>query len=86
MNIMESDHETGIVVLCAIRYCIGRRTYMPGLLTDWVRRHWGKLSEKDRALILRDVQEVCDRPETLGDDCDRNTWTSFRDWMITNND
>ena len=23
------------VLICAVRYSLGRRTYMPGLVTDW---------------------------------------------------
>lgn len=79
------DAETGAIVLCAVRYCLGRQTYMPGLVTDWVRRHWGELPVKDRALILRDVEEAVEWHKSdrlsLGHDCDVQTWTSFLAWM-----
>lgn len=82
---MESDAETGLIVLCAIRYAIGRRTYMPSTVVSWVKRHWRAIAPKDRALILRDVTEACDRHsiggDYLGDACDVATWMEFKQWM-----
>lgn len=84
---MEEDQDTGAIVLCAVRYCFGRRTYMPSLVIDWTKRHWGKLSLNDRRRIFRDVKEEIERAEQLndlsllGDNCDITTWMNFRKWM-----
>lgn len=40
---MEFDRDTGLVAVCAIRYCMGRMTYMPSTIVDWVKKYWVKL-------------------------------------------
>lgn len=82
---MESDSDTGLIVLCAVRYAIGRRTYMPSTVVNWIKRNWAAIAPKDRTLILRDVTEECDRymrgGDNLGDRCDVATWMEFKKWM-----
>ncbi|MHC5897563.1 hypothetical protein [Nostoc sp.] len=78
---MESDSDTGAIVICALRYCFGRRTYMPSLVVDWTKRHWLSLSKKDQAVIVRDVEEAFTSHRSLGDSCDIETWTAFRVWL-----
>lgn len=83
---MEEDVDTGAIALCALRYCIGRRTYMPSLVVDWVKRHWGAFPESDKNVILRDVQQEVNSGRDLGDDCDYRTWTDFLKWISAQKD
>ncbi len=77
---MENDPDTGALAICALRYCVGRRTYMPGLITDWVKRHWSKLSANDQNVIRNDIQSAIASRE-LGHACDIETWNSFWEWI-----
>lgn len=71
----------GAVLNCAVRYCIGRMTYMPGLVTDWIMQHChGLLTEKTLFVMKRDIDEARAR-EGLGMDCDVRTWLKFREWL-----
>ena len=71
----------GAVLNCAVRYCIGRRTYMPGLVTDWIRKHChGILTGKTLDVMRRDIDEAA-AWDGLGDSCDVVTWMSFRAWL-----
>lgn len=81
MSSIESDHETGAVVICALRYCLGRRTYMPSIVVDWTKRHWAKLAANDQNVIRRDLDEAIASQRYLGDDCDIETWLSFHQWL-----
>ena len=83
---MEKDVDTGAIAVCALRYCIGRRTYMPSLVVDWVKRHWVVFSENDKNVILRDLQQEVDSGRNLGDDCDIKTWTDFLKWISAQKD
>lgn len=82
---MASDHDTWFMVLVAIRYCIGRRSYAPGLATEWVKRYWNLIPLSSKHLLLRDVSEEVSREKNtkgwLGDDCDRATWVNFEEWL-----
>jgi hypothetical protein len=73
----------GAVLNCAVRYCIGRRTYMPGLVTDWIMNHChGILNQKTIGVMKRDIDEARTRPfDGLGDNCDIITWLKFREWL-----
>ena len=71
----------GAVLNCAVRYCIGRMTYMPGLVTDWIMQHCGGLlTAKTLGVMKRDIDEAAAR-NGLGMDCDIITWMKFRDWL-----
>ena len=82
IKIMPDDMDFfGGVLNCAIRYCIGRESYMPGLVTDWIRQYCdGLLTEKTIAVMERDIDEAA-RHEGLGMDCDVRTWMKFREWL-----
>lgn len=68
------------VLICALRYCMGRETYMPELVTGWIMRHMhGKLSNKTLSVMKRDIDET--PVERRGMDCDRETWARFRYWL-----
>lgn len=51
-HITLSSEEFGALVVCAIRYCEGRQTYMPGLIRDIVRPHLAQLDDKDIGVLL----------------------------------
>lgn len=80
---MESDSDTGFIILAAIRYAIGRRTYAPELITEWVKRYWHLISPSDRVLIQKTVTEAFEEDRDFGDDCDIETWKKFKDFVST---
>lgn len=49
----DSDHIT--IVVCAVRYAMGRRTYMTKLVIDYVQRHWDEFGDKDKRMIKSEV-------------------------------
>lgn len=56
------DNWSGFMVCCAVRYCLGRASYAPGVATDWCRGNWHRLSGQDKHIIVRDViQWLADR-------------------------
>ena len=75
------------IAICAVRYALGRRTYMPGLVTDWVMANFARRIPKGTAeIMLRDIQEQREMGErakydSLGDTCDVRTWEKFEAWL-----
>ena len=77
-----------LMALCAVRYCLGRMTYIVGYCADWLIEQWSHLSPSARALIQRDVEEEFERDDAarergaqfnpLGWDCDRAEWGRVR--------
>lgn len=82
MEIMPEDIDFfGAVLNCAVRYSLGRASYMPGLVTDWIMQHcdW-LLTEKTLFVMKRDIDEARAH-DGLGMDCDVLTWLKFREWL-----
>ncbi|BAS59882.1 hypothetical protein LBWT_A0520 (plasmid) [Leptolyngbya boryana IAM M-101] len=82
-----SDPDFGATVVCALRYCMGRKTYMPSTIVAFAKRHWQFISENDRVDIAKDIHYAFKQAEKSGDyssigmDCDIRLWSEFRDWI-----
>lgn len=86
--------DLGALMICAVRYAIGRETYMPSLVQGFIMRYSQAVTENVKSVILRDIEEN-DRITThdlgdgkkmtidhLGDTkIDRPGWIKFRDWL-----
>lgn len=71
-----SQEDFGTLCICALRYCHGRRTYMPDLVQSIVKAHFKDLSDKDLSVISRDEQYQADA-NLWGDPCDKDEWLKF---------
>lgn len=88
------DEDLGTIAICAVRYALGRETYMPGIVQGFVRRHPEIVDENVRTVMLRDINEADRMTEHtlpsgktmildgLGDTrIDRPGWLKFRTWL-----
>jgi hypothetical protein len=81
------DHHW--ITWAAMRYCLGRRTYITGMAASWLIEHWPNIDTSAQKIIQRDVEDefrlddlaresgATYRP--LGDDCDRREWERVRE-------
>lgn len=86
--------DLGAMMICAVRYAIGRQSYMPSLVQGFIMRYPQVVTENVKSVILRDIEEN-DRitEHDLGDgkkmmidhlgdtNIDRPGWLKFRDWL-----
>lgn len=79
-RVTEPSREECLMALCAIRYTLGRRSY---IVSDGVRwaLHYGKLSAWVRGVVIRDIEELVERDARangefsfLGDEMDKREW------------
>lgn len=75
INIIEENFAT--LCICALRYCHGRRTYMPSLVQDIVKRYLSELEDRDLRVMLDDC-DFQERMELYGDPCDKTDWLKWR--------
>lgn len=68
-----SSSDFGALCTCAIRYCIGRRTYMPSLIIGYLTPLIHKLETRTLVVIATDIRGAAN----LGDDCDAAAWNCF---------
>ena len=88
------DNDFGIICLCAMRYAIGRQSYMPSLVQDYIREHIKEVYSGTIEIMIRDIDEA-DRItehrtqeghilmfDGLGDTkIDRPGWERFRTFL-----
>lgn len=79
MKLNPTDFAT--LAICAIRYCHGRQTYMPGLVQDIIRPHLTELEDKDLSVLLQDCERMSDFD--YGDpEIDKPRWLKWKEELI----
>lgn len=71
------------LLICSMRYALGRSTYMPGMVQGLIRQHATLFSERDRQQL---AEEICQHGDMyggkIGMDVDTAQWLRFRDWLL----
>ena len=80
---LDNDNLQAIFV-CAIRYSLGRRTYMPHLVIDFLTPLLPHLSDKTLSVIERDIREADKMGVGYGDErIDKPRWLQFRQLILS---
>lgn len=85
------DVNGSIMVTCALRYALGRMTYVPGAVQDWIKTYWDSLDSNIRFVIVRDVfdylyHEYKSKEEKYFNGYDLQEWEKFaidRYWALS---
>lgn len=78
-----NQEDFGTLCICAIRYCHGRQTYMPGLVQSIVAPHLSDLSDKDLAVMINDCGYQ-ERMNLYGDErIDKPGWIRWKELLLT---
>lgn len=71
-----SDEE--LMLISAVRYALGRQSYIVGVTCNFVKSIKSKLSQHCIAILIRDIEEeleMCQRlGRTCGMECDERSW------------
>ena len=74
-------HDFSTICICAVRYAIGRRTYMPRLVQDFITANIDMVDSNGIACMIRDIRDHggvgTHRPSAYGDLHDYEAWMSF---------
>jgi len=73
-----SDDNFGAVINCAVRYAVGRRSYMPYLVTSYITPLVPDLSTKTLWVIRNDINDAA-KFDGLGDADNAKHWLALRD-------
>lgn len=80
MMIDVTQENVSLMLLCTLRYSLGRLTGMPEDCAVLVRQYFGRCTREMQDIIIRDLSEFLDRAERLRDmmtdhhECDLNVW------------
>ena len=76
--LLEIDKNFETILLCAVRYAIGRQTYMPSLVIDYITPLLPYLTDNTLRLIANEITEYGANEGGLGDEMiDRPYWKQF---------
>ena len=53
-----TDEHFGTICLCALRYALGRQTYLPGIVQNFIRAHIGEIDQSSIKVMIRDIDEA----------------------------
>ena len=80
--------DGGFIAVSAVRYALGRMTYVVEETADWVIANWDMLPLDSKNIIRRDIEKAFEKDELarvnflnlkpLGADCDRKQWERVR--------
>lgn len=77
-----NNEDFGILAVCAIRYCHGRETYMPGLVRDILLPYIKEISDHDLRVMIND----CDYQERFNlygnENIDKPGWLEWRTTLL----
>ena len=62
--------DISAMLVSAERYALGRRTYMPSWTCEIITKNLHLLTEKDKQVMIRDIENAID----YGDECDKICW------------
>ena len=75
---VEINKNFETILLCAVRYAIGRRTYIPSLVIDYITTLLPYLSDNALRLIANEITEHGAYEGGLGDEkIDKPYWKQF---------
>lgn len=80
------DDEFGTICVCAERYALGRQTYMPTLVQDFIKRHIGELGTNALVVMRRDLEDAKSSEESWPgvfghETIDKPGWLAFLDFL-----
>lgn len=73
-----SSDELGLLVLCALRYAMGRKSYITSSIAEIIETRWDDFTSNDKVTILRDLERALsfasDSGKSLGMSMDDAMW------------
>lgn len=76
-TIRQDDLDT--LILCAVRYSIGRQTYMPSLVQRITLTHLEQVSPGTKVTLAREIDDHIRMYKHAGSEEDTKEWLLFKD-------
>ena len=70
MEVKGSNLDFALVVGSALRYGLGRRTYITGAISKFIIENIKLIPNDQKLVMIRDIKDK----EYYGDDCDKENW------------
>lgn len=71
------DDDFQAILNCAVRYSLGRQTYMPHLVVNYIKPLLHYLDNRTLYVFKRDIEEAIDDNRTGDPNIDKPIWLNF---------
>lgn len=69
--------DLDLILICALRYALGRRTYITSVVSNSIIDQIPNLGSKSLKVMIRDIDSI----HNLGDQCDIDNWTKLKSML-----
>ena len=76
---IEIDRDLRDIVISALRYAIGRRTYVTWATCDFIMKNSRMIDKHMKDVMLNDLKNIEDYYDK--DDCDYKMFIKFKEWL-----
>lgn len=76
---IEINYELQDIVICALRYAIGRKTYVTSEVCEFIMQHSNLIDDRVKTIMLRDLENLDEYYKT--DDIDYLQFDTLRKWL-----
>ncbi len=77
---IEIDYELKDIMICALRYAIGRKTYETEEVCSYIKKHPELIDKRVKDVMVRDLEKV-EVYYPRNDNVDLPTFISLRNWL-----
>lgn len=84
-KIHDKDNDFGDIMIMALRYALGRRTYVTVEVPAFIMQNKDEINKRICFVMLRDLESyVVDRLQgnIKDDDCDYKSWVKLIQWLF----
>ena len=71
-----------IILSCAFRYALGRKTYIVGTVVNEIVNNWDAIHKETRKRLQKEIKEYKEKFGDLGMECDEKEWQKILDLPI----
>lgn len=76
---IQIDYDLKNIIICALRYAIGRKTYVTFEVCEYIMKHLDLIDERVRTVMLKDLEDLDKYYEKK--DIDYITFNNLRKWL-----
>lgn len=78
-----TNEDFSTLCVCAIRYCQGRKTYMPALVQRIVKDNIGMITTNTLEVLIQDCKFQASMNLYGDEEIDKPGWISWKEFLIT---
>lgn len=82
IKINGKQKDLSAMLVSAVRYALGRRTYIVDWTCEFIKNNIHLLIDKDKQVMIRDIEQQ--KEHGYGDECDRNDWMMLLNILKSN--